>query len=150
MGEICGLSLTFPTRGSIIDDWRISSLELICNFELDILDWLKVNIFLLNLIWTYETVLASVSTHNWIVEILGIRLNWTEQINLWHIFYSGSLHEQLFIIFTNWLYYYVVGLCKNKYFYLLLHKRDQKEKKFQAMLSRYYLKYNWDQVIQTH
>lgn len=27
-----------------------------------------------------------------------------------------------------WLYCYVAGLCKNKHFYLLLHKRDQKEK----------------------
>lgn len=31
---------------------------------------------------------------------------------------------------------------KNKCFYFLLYKRDQKEKKFQAILSRYYLKYN--------
>lgn len=90
--------------------------------------------FSLKLNLNFQNVLVTVPKRNSIREIFRneVKLKQKNKYmitkNLWHIFYSGSLYDY-HNINKLWWHCNVAGLFKNKIFYFLLYKRDQKETK---------------------
>lgn len=80
-GASCELSLSFPTRGSILVTGELALQNLASSLCGIYKDWQKVNIFPLNLIWTFKIVLAS--TAGVTFWCLCGSENWTHTLHHW-------------------------------------------------------------------